>query len=154
MPLYYHKKAATEFLFLSSILYQGHTKKQLHNVNPLIPFLAGELSLLPNLQKGGLSGSQFLEGGYWEKGDDFFQWWVLQFLHKNKLKSVIFNMSKKFINKFFFLCQNYNLNWETLTKNLVILLKDGMGLMITIFDIMGVSLKNLIFTGASQKTNI
>ena len=57
-------------------------------------------------------------------------------------------MSKKFINKFY---QNYNLNWETLTKNLVILLKDGMGLMIKIFDIMGVSLKNLIFMGASQK---
>ena len=29
----------------------------------------------------------------------------VQFLHKNKLKSEIFNEKKKFINKNFFLCQ-------------------------------------------------
>ena len=37
-------------------------------------------------------------------------------------------MSKKFINKIFFSVGTNNLNWETLTKNLVILLKDGTGL--------------------------
>ena len=45
-------------------------------------------------------------------------------------------MSKKFINNFFFSVRTNNLNWETLTKNLVILLKNGMGLMMKIFDIL------------------
>ena len=44
-------------------------------------------------------------------------------------------MSKKFINNFFFSLRTNNLNWETLTKHLVILLKNGMGLMMKIFDI-------------------
>ena len=46
-------------------------------------------------------------------------------------------MSKKFINNFFFSVRTNNLNWETLTKNLVMLLKDGMGLRMKNFDIMG-----------------
>ena len=61
MSLYYHK-VATWFSFLYSLLYQGHTNKQLHSVHPPTPCLVGELSLLPNFQKGGLTGSQFLEG--------------------------------------------------------------------------------------------
>ena len=62
---------------------------------------------------------------------------MLQFLHK--LKSVIFNSIKTvYKQKFFFSVRTNNLNWETLTKNLVILLKDGMGLIIKFFDIMAV----------------
>ena len=49
---------------------------------------AGELSLQPNFQKGGkgLTGPQPIEGGCWERGDDFFQaeggghWTVCQFI--------------------------------------------------------------------------
>ena len=48
-------------------------------------------------------------------------------------------MSKKFYKqKFFFSVRNNNLNWETLTKNLVMLLKDRMGLRMKNFDIMRV----------------
>ena len=32
----------------------------------------GGLSLLLNFQKKGLTGSQFLEEGYWERGGDLF----------------------------------------------------------------------------------
>ena len=49
-------------------------------------------------------------------------------------------MSKKFIKQKFFSLSELiiYLNWETLTKNVVILLKGGMGLMMKIFDIMRV----------------
>ena len=39
---------------------------------------------------GGLTGSQFLERGYWGRGGvtgDFFQGGGVQFLHKSKIKS-------------------------------------------------------------------
>ena len=42
-----------------------------HSVNPPPPppLSAGELILQPNFQKrGGLTGPQLLEGGYWERG--------------------------------------------------------------------------------------
>ena len=48
-------------------------KKQviyLHSVHPLSP---EGLRLLPNFQKGGLTGSEFLEGGCWKRGGDFFE---------------------------------------------------------------------------------
>ena len=68
---------------------------------------------------------------------------MLQFLHKKTLKSVIFNVKKSLQTKIFFSVRTNNLNWETLTKNLVILLKDGTGLRMKNFDIMSGSLKNL-----------
>ena len=34
--------------------------------------------------EGGLIGSEFLEGGYWERGGDLFHGRELQFLHENK----------------------------------------------------------------------
>ena len=44
----------------------------------------GGLSLLSNFQKGGgLKGSQFLEGGCWERGGDFFSGRVAVFTKKN-----------------------------------------------------------------------
>ena len=66
-----------------------------HSGHP--PFLqGGGLSLQPNFQKvggGGVTGPQLLEGVAGKEGGDFF--WAggggLQFSHKNKLKSVIFN---------------------------------------------------------------
>ena len=42
----------------------------------------------------GLTGHQPLEGGCWERGSDFFQGGGVQFSHKNKLKSEIFNDKK------------------------------------------------------------
>ena len=72
MSLYYHK-VVTGFLFLSSLFYQGRTNKQMHGVQPTTPFLVGELSLLPNFQNGGLTGSQFLEGVAEKKGVTFFR---------------------------------------------------------------------------------
>ena len=54
----------------------------------------GGLSLQPNVQKGGgLDRTSSFRGGCWERGADFFQG-GLQFLHKNKLKSGIFNDKK------------------------------------------------------------
>ena len=44
-------------------------------------------------KRGSLTGPQLLEGGCWERGGDFFQG-GLQFSHKNKLKSEIFNDKK------------------------------------------------------------
>ena len=41
-------------------------------------------------------GSQFLEGGCWERGGKHFQERGLQLLHKEKLKSEIFNDKKSF----------------------------------------------------------
>ena len=42
---------------------------------------------------GGLTGPQLLVRGCWERGSDFFQG-GLQFSHKNKLESEIFNDKK------------------------------------------------------------
>ena len=47
----------------------------------------------------------------------------MQFSHKNKLKSEIFNGKKSLLVKIFFAVITKNSNWEILTKNLV-LLKD------------------------------
>ena len=59
---------------------------------------------------GDLRRSQFLEGGCKERG----------FYIKNKLKSEIFNNNKSLETKMFFSILTKNLNWEILTKNLVI----------------------------------
>ena len=61
--------------------------------HPLCRGGGGVENLQPNFQKeGGLTGPKLLEGGCWEKGGDFFQ--GVQFSHKNKLKSEIFNDKK------------------------------------------------------------
>ena len=49
---------------------------------------------------GGLTGPQFLEGGCWERGGDFFQGGC-NFYIKDKLKSEIFNDKKVFEQKSF-----------------------------------------------------
>ena len=43
--------------------------------------------------EAGVKGSKFLEGGCWERGAELFLG-GLHFLHKNKLKSEIFNYKK------------------------------------------------------------
>ena len=79
----------------------------------------GGLSFRPNFfKKVGLPGSQFLVGGCWEIKGDFFQG-VLQFLHKNNIKSEIFNNKKKLLTKMFFSVITKILIWEILTTNLV-----------------------------------
>ena len=47
---------------------------------------------------GVLTGPQFLEGGYWERGFELFQG-DCSFYTNNKLNSEIFNDKKKFLNK-------------------------------------------------------
>ena len=79
------------------------------------PFLsAGRLSLQPNFQKGGRLDrtSQLLEGVIFSGGCNFNI--------KNKLKSEIFNDKKNLQTKMFFSVITKNLNWDILTKNLVI----------------------------------
>ena len=48
------------------------------------------MSLRPNFQKGGIDSTSSFRGRSWERGGDFFQG-GLQFSHKNKLESEIFN---------------------------------------------------------------
>ena len=72
---------------------------------------------------GGLTGSQFLEGGCWERRGDFFHggeggFQILVYLSQNNLKSDIINDKKKFIYKNFSAITK-NLNCKILTKNLV-----------------------------------
>ena len=64
---------------------------------PLPPFCCGGLSLQPNFQKGGgdLTGPQLLDKTAGKEGSDIFQGW-LQFSHKNKLKSEMFNDEKNY----------------------------------------------------------
>ena len=53
--------------------------KDTHSVHPPPFLLGGCLSLRPNFQRArGLAGSQFLEGGCWERGVTFFR----RVLHK------------------------------------------------------------------------
>ena len=58
------------------------------------PFLQGVEPPTNFSKRGDLTGPQLLEGGCWEIGGGFFQGGGLQFLHKNKLKSEIFNNKK------------------------------------------------------------
>ena len=64
-----------------------------------------------------MTGPQLLEGVA-RKEDDFFQGGV-QFSHKNKLKSEIFNDKESLYAKIFFSVITKNSNWEILPKNLV-----------------------------------
>ena len=85
------------------------------------PFLLGEgVSLQPNFKKmrRGLTGSQFLKGGCWERGGDFFQG-NCSFYINNKLKSEIFN-KKSLETKMFFSVITKNPNCKILTKNLLL----------------------------------
>ena len=72
------------------------------------PFCSRGLSLQPNFQKvaggGGLAGPQILDGGCWERGGLIFSG-GLQFSHKNKLKSEIFNDGKNYKQKYFSVIQ-------------------------------------------------
>ena len=60
-----------------------------------------------------MNGTQVLEGVCWERACDFFQD-GLQLLCKKEAKV------KKLQTKMFFYFINENLNWDILTKNLVI----------------------------------
>ena len=68
---------------------------------------------------------------------------VVQFLHKNKLKSEISNEKKKFINKNVFLCQ--------FKLRIYLLLKDGMWIKHEKIAYYESSLQNLIFMVGTQK---
>ena len=62
-------------------------------------------------------------------------------------------MSKKFIKKnFFFSVRPNNLNWETLTKNLVIFLKDRIGLWWKFLILWGFTEKSDFYGGFTKKT--
>ena len=60
-------------------------------------------------------------------------------------------MSKKFIKKFFFSVRPNNLNWETLNKNLVIFLKDGIGLWWKFLILWGFTEKSDFYGGFTKK---
>ena len=66
---------------------------------------------------GGLTRHQFLEGGCWERGGDFFQGGgggvSYSFYIKNKVKSV------KFVNKNVFFCHKEEFKLGIFSKNLV-----------------------------------
>ena len=58
------------------------------------PPSTGGLNLQLNFQEGGLDRTSTFREGCWERGGDFFLGVVVQFSHKNKLKSEIFNDKK------------------------------------------------------------
>ena len=70
-----------------------------------------------------MAGSQFLEGGCWKRGGDFFEQGEggIAVAHKKKIKSGILNDNSN-NNKYKPKCLSAiskNLNWQILTKNLV-----------------------------------
>ena len=67
---------------------------KIHSVHPPSFCRGGGLSPQPNFQKGGLEKTSTFRGCCWERGGDFFPGEGLQFSHKNKLKSEIFNDKK------------------------------------------------------------
>ena len=77
------------------------------------PFLL--FSLQPHFKKGGggggggLTGSQVLEGSYWERGGDFVQGTLCTFYINNKLKSEILNDKKSLYTKMLFSVVTNNL---------------------------------------------
>ena len=119
---------------LTSMLCRKTCKNIIKHPPPPAPsFCWGRLILLPNLQKWarGLTGSQFLEGGFWEW---LFSERGFNFYLKNKLNTEIFNNEKSLQTKMFFAVTTKNLNCDILTKDL--LLKGGMGLRMKNFNIM------------------
>ena len=72
-------------------------------------------------KKGGLKGSQFLEGRCWKRGGNFFELGGgrdCSFYIKNKLKSEILNDKKNYKPKCLSAITK-NLNWQILIKNIV-----------------------------------
>ena len=95
---------------------------------------------------GGLGRISFSRGGVAGKeGVTFFRGRKgLQFSHKRKLKSEIFDDKKVYKQKMFISVITKNLNWEILTKNLVNF-KRWNGVKDEKFEYFGGSLKNSIF---------
>ena len=80
------------------------------------PLSAGAVESPTKISKrGDLIGPQLLEGDCWERGDNFFQG-GLQFSHKSKLKSEIFNDKNSLQAKIFFSVITKSSNWEILPK--------------------------------------
>ena len=72
-----------------------------------------------------MTESQFLKGGCWERGGDFFKergGGGCSFYKKQQLKFEIFNEKKSLETKIFFSVITKNQNWEILTWDGV---KDG-----------------------------
>ena len=67
----------------------------------------------------GLTGSELVEEGCWERRSDFFQGGSCKFYIKSKLKSEIFNDKKILQVKNISLCHNYEFKLGILPKNLV-----------------------------------
>ena len=67
---------------------------KIHSVHPPSFCRGGGLSPNQIFKKGGLDKTSTFRGGCWERGGDFFRGERLQFSHKNKLKSEIFNDKK------------------------------------------------------------
>ena len=83
------------------------------------PVSAGGLNLLPGFLKGGGPDQiSIFRRVFWEREVTFFRRGS-NFYVTNKLKSEIFNKIS-LQTKMFFAVITYNLNWDILTKNLVI----------------------------------
>ena len=86
-----------------------------------------------------MTGSQVLEESCREKEGKFFQGKGLQFLHKKKLKSEIFNDKESLSTKMYFCVITKNLNWGFLTNNSVTFIRwDETFLRMKNMNIMGV----------------
>ena len=99
---YYGKNVVVDWFWINQHFLSIHS---MHPCPPP-PFCKGGIEPPTKFSKRGeLTEPQLLEGGCWERGDDFFQGGC-NFHIKNKLKSEIFNEKKKFISKNVFLCHN------------------------------------------------
>ena len=70
-------------------------------------------------KEGGLIGTQTLEGVGWERGGWLYSRGRVQFSHKNKSKSELFNAKRSLWAKIYFSVITKNSKWEISTKNLV-----------------------------------
>ena len=121
------------------------SKRNIHSV--YLSFLLAEGVEPPTefSQRGGFTGSQFLEKCCWESRSDLLQG-VVVLTQKNKLKSGTL-MTKKFINKNISSVITRNINWQILTKNLITF-KRSNGVNDEKHQYYGGSLKTAIFRAA------
>ena len=122
---------------------------------PPSSFLLGVLNLLPNFEKGGGGlGRTFIFNGMLvgKSGETFSREGGCNFYIKDKLKSEIFNDQKKVYKQKCFSpsFMTKNSNWETVTKNLVII-KNKMVLRMKNLNILGVHWKIRFLGGVHKK---
>ena len=133
------EKCLTETTFVPNLkeLLSHHCVFHVCRVHPPAhpPFCQGIVPPTKFPKKGGLTGSQFLEGFAGKEGVTFFRGERCSFYIKNQVKCKIFNKSLQ--TKLFSVITK-NLNCKILTNNSQLFLKDGMGLRMKNLNIMEV----------------